>query len=92
MSEDKLIGRREGQVGHLILQQSAKLNACALIASNAPLTIALAKASAREIGKPSAERDFAKLDAVTKACFNSQDYADGRRAFMEKRKPNFQGK
>ncbi len=65
---------------------------CAMIAGNAPLTIALAKAAAREIGKPSAERDFASLDDMAKSCFKSQDYAEGRRAFMEKRKPNFEGK
>jgi enoyl-CoA hydratase len=64
----------------------------ASIAQNAPLTIALAKASARELGKPEAARDLARLDAMVKACFDSQDYAEGRRAFMEKRKPNFQGK
>ena len=64
----------------------------ALIAQNAPLTIALAKAAAREIGKPETSRDFARLDAMVKACFDSQDYVEGRRAFMEKRKPNFQGK
>ncbi len=63
-----------------------------LISENAPLTIALAKASARELGRPSAERDLAKLVAMTKACFDSQDYAEGRRAFMEKRKPQFKGK
>jgi enoyl-CoA hydratase len=64
----------------------------ALIAQNAPLTIALAKAAAREIGKPEARRDFARLEAMVKACFDSQDYVEGRRAFMEKRKPNFRGK
>src|SRR5262249_58418245 len=64
----------------------------ALIAQNAPLTIALAKAAAREIGKPETQRDFARLDQMVKACFDSQDYVEGRRAFMEKRTPNFQGK
>jgi enoyl-CoA hydratase/carnithine racemase len=63
-----------------------------LIAQNAPLTIALAKAAAREIGKPEASRDFARLDAMVKACFDSQDYVEGRRAFMEKRKADFKGK
>jgi enoyl-CoA hydratase len=63
----------------------------ALIAQNAPLTIALAKAAAREMGKPQTERDFARLDAMLKACFDSKDYVEGRRAFMEKRKPNFRG-
>jgi 1,4-dihydroxy-2-naphthoyl-CoA synthase len=29
---------------------------------------------------------------MVKACFDSQDYVEGRRAFMEKRKPNFQDK
>ena len=62
------------------------------IAENAPLTIALAKAAARELARPEAKRDLARLDAMVKACFDSQDYAEGRRAFMEKRKPNFQGR
>ncbi len=65
---------------------------CAQIAGNAPLTIALAKASAREIGKPEAERDHNRLAAMSKACFDSADYSEGRKAFMEKRKPKFEGK
>jgi enoyl-CoA hydratase/carnithine racemase len=62
------------------------------IAQNAPLTIALAKAAAREIVKPDAQRDYARLETMTQACFDSQDYAEGRHAFMEKRKPVFQGR
>ena len=71
---------------------SAVAETTAYIANNAPLTIALAKAAARRSAKPEALRDFDRLNAMVKACFDSQDYVEGRRAFMEKRKPNFQGK
>jgi enoyl-CoA hydratase/carnithine racemase len=62
------------------------------LAANAPITIRAAKAITAEILKPSPELDMAKCQALIKGCFESADYAEGRKAFMEKRKPVFVGK
>jgi len=63
-----------------------------MIAANAPLTIRAAKAAVREVLKDPDERDIDAVEAMVKACFDSDDYAEGRRAFMEKRKPQFTGR
>ncbi|MDP6352878.1 MAG: enoyl-CoA hydratase [Alphaproteobacteria bacterium] len=62
------------------------------IAGNAPLTIQAAKAAVGEVLKDPDRRDLAKIEAMVRACFDSADYTEGRRAFMEKRKPVFQGR
>ncbi len=62
------------------------------IAENAPLTIAAVKQSAIEALKPDSQRNLKLVADMVQRCFDSQDYIEGRTAFMEKRKPKFQGK
>ena len=62
------------------------------IADNAPMTVKAAKAAVNEGTKNPDERDLESVAAMVEACFNSEDYKEGRRAFMEKRKPQFQGR
>ncbi len=62
------------------------------IADNAPLAIVAAKTVINEYIKDASERDQARADQAVAACFTSQDYVEGRRAFMEKRKPVWTGK
>ena len=61
------------------------------MAANAPLTLGSIKAITRELNKQEVDRDLNHIEALVKGCFDSQDYIEGRRAFMEKRKPNFIG-
>ncbi len=62
------------------------------IANNAPLTIRASKLAVRESQKDPERRKLGALEAAIAACFESEDFIEGRRAFLEKRKPRFQGK
>jgi enoyl-CoA hydratase len=62
------------------------------IANNAPLTIRAVKRVVREAMKNPAERDLQTCELLVRQCFESADYQEGRRAFMEKRKAVFTGK
>lgn len=63
----------------------------ATMAANAPLTLAAAKAAiaAAVTGDPAAAE---RARRAATACFASQDFAEGREAFLAKRPPRFEGR
>jgi enoyl-CoA hydratase/carnithine racemase len=63
-----------------------------LIAENAPLTIKAAKLTVDELTRHSEHPDTAMIDRLSRMCLDSEDYKEGRTAFMEKRKPVFTGR
>ncbi len=63
---------------------------CATIADNAPMTMHALKHTVGELLRGE-QADLAACQTLVQACFDSQDYIEGRRAFMEKRRPAFRG-
>lgn len=86
---------RIGLVNHVVqagMLESFVQQYADTIADNAPLSIVAAKHVINEYIKDTDKRNQALADKAVADCFASQDYIEGRRAFMEKRKPVWTGK
>jgi enoyl-CoA hydratase/carnithine racemase len=65
---------------------------CDMISANAPLSIGATKFIIAELLKPRGTADYALCEELDARCYASEDYIEGRHAFLEKRKPVFRGR
>jgi enoyl-CoA hydratase len=71
---------------------NATLDIARTISGNAPLAVQAAKITIAQVLKDPADRDMNAIKRIGIACMDSDDFREGRRAFMEKRKPQFRGR
>lgn len=85
--------RRIGLIAHVFADVETETRAlCESIADGAPMTIAHAKRALDLIAGRPGHGPEAEVAAMAAACFDSADYAEGRAAFAERRKPRFEGR
>ena len=62
------------------------------IANNAPLSVAASRLTINQLQLDAEDRDLAAIARASTVAFDSEDYREGRAAFLEKRKPRFKGR
>jgi len=85
-----------GILNHLVRSREIEeftLNLARSIACNSPLAVSVIKEQFRILSEahPLSPESFERIQALRRKVYNSGDYEEGIKAFMEKRKPRFQG-
>lgn len=62
------------------------------VAGNAPLSVRASKAALNAWEQGASAAQLEAVEALVNACFDSEDYREGRQAFMAKRKAQFRGR
>src|SRR6202451_1317896 len=92
LQADIRVAADDSQVGVAAARREETMALAQSIAANAPLTVAACKVAIRAAGHSAGPEDLARAQAMIEACFRSDDYLEGQRAFAEKRPPAFTGR